>query len=194
MTVRVADPFGPIPVRTLYSTRPRNGDGSPRGDTVEDLRRALGEDEGKKPTLRLTAAIAYENGVSQTELAEWYDVERRTMYSWLEREPLAEAARDDRRSGRPRKLGDRQPRRLEEALREPPTEAGYDAPTSRPALVRQYLVERFGVEYSRPSCRRLMKEAGLRYRRPRRTATETTPADGDRGDRMDEREGRWTPQ
>ncbi|SEP16932.1 Helix-turn-helix domain-containing protein [Halogranum amylolyticum] len=75
--------------------------------SVEELQRALDEVEGKKPTQRLTAAIADKNGVRQTELAEWYGVQRRTIYSWLKRletEPLEQAVQDDYRSGRPRKL------------------------------------------------------------------------------------------
>lgn len=79
--------------------------------SIEDLHRALDEVEGKTPTQRLTAAIAYKNGVSQTELAEWYDVQRRTIYSWLtrlEEEPLAQAVCDAPRSGRPRKLSEAQ--------------------------------------------------------------------------------------
>ncbi|MFC6723546.1 helix-turn-helix domain-containing protein, partial [Halobium palmae] len=51
--------------------------------SVEELQRALNEVEGNKPTQRLTAAIAYKNGVTQTELSEWYGVQRRTIYSWL---------------------------------------------------------------------------------------------------------------
>jgi transposase len=134
--------------------------------SVEDLHQALDEVEGKQPTLRLTAAIAYKNGVSQTDLAEWYGVQRRTIYSWLKRleqEPFAEAARDDHRSGRPRKLSEEQRAQFEDTLQDPPTAVGYDAPVWTPALVQQYLADTFEVDYSRPSCRRLMKEVGLRY-------------------------------
>ena len=53
--------------------------------TVEDLQHALANVDGKKPTQRLLAAIAYKNGVPQTELADWYDVERKTIYNWLKR-------------------------------------------------------------------------------------------------------------
>ena len=37
--------------------------------SIEDLQQALDEVEGKQPTQRLLAAIAYKNGVTQTELA-----------------------------------------------------------------------------------------------------------------------------
>lgn len=162
------------------------------GVTTDQLQQALDEAAGKKPTQRLMVAIAYKNGVSQTELAEWYDVQRRTIYSWLTRlddGPLDEAISDDHRSGRPRKLSESQRTQLRETLHQPPADAGYDSPAWTPALVQHHLEETFGVEYSRPSCRRLMKEAGLRYRQPRSTDSRPEAASGDwyRGKK------RWLP-
>ncbi len=59
--------------------------------------------DGKKLTQRLLAAIPYKNGVTQTELAEWYDVQRRTIYSWLNRldtdESLEQAVTNTKLSG-----------------------------------------------------------------------------------------------
>jgi transposase len=159
--------------------------------TVADLQRALDEVDGKTPAMRLLAAIAYKNGVTQTELAEWYGVERRTIYSWLKRleeKPLAEAVRDDDRPGRPRRLSEREQNELEELLNGPPGEVGYDAPAWTPELVADLLAERFDVAYSLPSCRRLMKEAGLRYRRSRGAAADRDDGD-DRGISAE-----WTPR
>lgn len=151
------------------------------GVSVDDLRGALEAVEGKRPTQRLLAAIAYKNGVTQTELAAWHGVERRTIYNWLRRleeEPLERAARDDDRPGRPRKLGADERERLEAALREPPSRVGFDAVTWTPRLVRGFVEEAFGVDYSLPSCRRLLRETGLRYRPPARSAAETDPGSG----------------
>lgn len=53
--------------------------------SVEDLQQALDGVEGKQPTQRLLAAIAYKNGSTQTRLASWYDVPRKTIYNWLMR-------------------------------------------------------------------------------------------------------------
>lgn len=165
--------------------------------TVEQLRRALDDVNGSKPTLRLTAAIAYMNGVSQTELAEWFGVSRRTIYGWLtrlEEKPIAEAVHDDPRPGRPGKLSTAQRSRLETRLQEPPTRAGYDEPAWTPSLVREYLVERFDVAYSRSSCRRLMKEAGLVYLEPEgsaETMAETSRPDVGGGDPATS--GLWLP-
>ena len=130
----------------------------------------------------LPQRLRTKNGVTQTELSEWYGVQRRTIYSWLQRletRPLAQAVQDDHHSGRPRKLTDEQQKELEQTLQQPPAEAGIDAPASTPALLTDFLEETFDVDYSLPSCRRLMKEAGLSYQKPHRTAVEAEPADRD---------------
>ncbi len=148
--------------------------------SVEDLQNALDAVEGKKPTQRLLAAIAYKNGITQTELAEWYGVERRTIYSWLtrlENQPLEQAVYDEHRPGRPRKLSADEQAAFEAALHESPVDVGYEEKSWTPALVREFLLDTFEVEYSRPSCRRLMKEAGLEYR-PRTQAGGSKGSEG----------------
>jgi transposase len=166
--------------------------------SVEELQDALGNVEGKKPTERLLAAIAYKNGVSQEELAEWYDVHRKTIYNWLKRldadESLEHAVANTHRSGRNRKLSETQQQEFEETVHDPPEAVGIDAPAWTPALVQQFLERTYGVEYSYPSCRRLLKEAGLSYQKPRRSAAE---ADEDEQEEFHEEfkksGGRWTP-
>jgi len=136
------------------------------GVTVDDLHRALDDAHGKKSTLRLVAAIAYKHGVTQSALAEWLGVERKTIYNWLtrlERSGLESGLADAERPGRPRKLDDEDLDELRETLRGPPTDAGHDAPAWTTELVQAHVRSRFDVDYSRPSCRRLMHEAGLRY-------------------------------
>ena len=167
--------------------------------SVEELQAALDNVDGKKPAQRLLAAIAYKNGVTQTELAEWYGVQRRTIYSWLTRldtnESLEQAVTDAHRSGRNRKLSEKEQKQFEATVHESPEEVGLDAPAWTPALVQQYLDETYDVEYSIPSCRRLLREAGLSYQKPRRTA-----AGSDANEQETFREefkksgGRWTPQ
>jgi transposase len=161
--------------------------------SVQELQDALDGVDGTKPTQRLLAAIAYKNGVTQTELAEWYGVERRTSYSWLKRldtdEPLAAAVTDARRPGRDRKLSAAQQEEFERTVNESPTGVGYDEPAWTPRLARRYLRETYGVEYSIPSCRRLLKEAGLRYRSTPRSNPDTTSED-----EGNTRSGEWVPE
>jgi len=167
--------------------------------SVEELQDALDNVEGNKPTQRLLAAIAYKNGVTQSELAEWHDTGRRTIYSWLKRldtdEPLEQAVTDAHRSGRKRKLSEQQQDDFERTVHDPPEKAGIDAPAWTPALVQQYLEETYDVEYSIPSCRRLLKEAGLSYQKPRRRAAEADETDQEEfQDELKKSGGRWTPQ
>ncbi len=167
--------------------------------SVEELQDALDKVKGNKPTQRLLAAIAYKNGVTQTELAEWHDTGRRTIYSWLMRlntdEPLEQAVSDAHRSGRKRKLSETQQEEFEQTVHEPPEEVGIDAPAWTPALVQEFLEETYGVEYSYPSCRRLLKEAGLSYQKPRRTAAEAEGSDTEEfRDELKKSERRWTLQ
>lgn len=136
--------------------------------SLADLHQALERVEGSLPTQRLCAAIAYKHGTTQTELATWYDTGRRTIYNWLMRldtdESLEEAVTDDSRPGRRRKLTPAQQASFTEAVRTEPTAVGIDAKTWTPARVQAFLQDTYDVEYSLPSCRRLLREAGLAYR------------------------------
>lgn len=167
--------------------------------SLDELHEALNKVEGKRPTQRLLTAIAYKNGVTQTELAEWNDMGRRTIYSWLKRldtdEPLSDAVIDENRSGRNRKLSDIQLKEFRETVREPPTEAGYDEPAWTTELVRHHLKETYDVEYSIPSCRRLLEEAGLSYQKPRSESVKAEPEDRDEFDEtLKKSAGSWTVQ
>ncbi len=167
--------------------------------SVEELQDALDNVEGKKPTQRLLAAIAYKNGLTQTELAEWYGVQRRTIYSWLKRldtdESLELAVTDAHRSGRKRKISESEQKEFEEAVHESPVKVGFDAQAWTPALVQQYLNETYEVDYSIPSCRRLLKEAGLNYQKPRHTAAESNSGEQETfRDELKKSGGKWTSQ
>lgn len=166
---------------------------------LDELHEALEEVDGKRPTQRLLTAIAYKNGISQTELAEWNDTGRRTIYSWLNRldtdEPLSEAVTDAHRSGRNRKLSDTELEEFRETVQEPPPEAAYDEPAWTTSLVRHHLNETYDVEYSIPSCRRLLKEAGLSYQKPRPSNAKAEPEDREEFDEtIKKTAGSWTPQ
>jgi len=166
--------------------------------STEELQDALDNVDGKKPTKRLLAAIAYKNGVTQTELAEWYGVQRRTIYSWLNRldtdGSLEQAASDNKKTGRNRKLSETQQKQFKETVNASPEEVGIDAPAWTPALAQEYLEETFGIEYSIPSCRRLLKEAGLCYQTPARSTGEAD--DSERSavyDDLKQSGGIWIP-
>jgi Transposase and inactivated derivatives len=165
--------------------------------SVEELQVALENVDENKPTQRLLAAIAHKNGITQTELAEWHGTGRRTIYSWLKRldtdEPLEQAVTDAHRSGRKRKLSEKQQQEFEQTVHQSPQDVGIDAPAWSPAFAQEYLEETYGAEYSLPSCRRLLKEAGLSYQKPRRPVTESGENDqGKLHEEIAESGRRWT--
>lgn len=140
------------------------------GVTGDDLRQYLAEVEGKRATQRVMVGLNYKSGLTQRRLAEMYGVREKTIYNWLCRldrladEPVEEVVYDADRSGRPSKLTDTEHERLEEALLQPPTEVGYDAPAWTPALAQRYIAETFDVDYCPRQVRTLMTEAGLSYK------------------------------
>jgi transposase len=169
--------------------------------SVEQLHDALDVVDGKRPVQRILAAIAYKDGVTQATLADRHGVSQKTIYSWLQRftpasledTTIAQAATDADRPGRPRRLGEEERERLKRHLHDPPTEVGLDAPAWTPALLQAFLRDTFDVAYSRPSCRRLLKEAGLTYRPPGDADRRTERGDAERSyDDGRPRSGGWT--
>lgn len=135
------------------------------GISSADLRAALDEIDGSRPSRRLIAAIAYKHGVAQTELAEWFGVERKTVYNWLSRleerpDALEDAARDAPRSGRPSKLSDDQRAQLADLLGNTPESAGYEGSEWDSSLLRRHVRDEYGVEYTAASCLRLLEDLG----------------------------------
>lgn len=132
--------------------------------TQEELRDALAAVTRKTPAIRLFAAIAHKNGTTQSELAEWLDVERKTIYNWLKRidegESIVRSVTDRSRPGRPRKLTRSQLSQLEQDLARSPRALGYDEGDWRPTLLQKHIETAYAETYSLPSCRRLLAEFG----------------------------------
>lgn len=129
--------------------------------STADLQDALDAVGDKKPAMRLLAAIAHKDGVTQQRLAGWFGVERKTIYNWLTRidpHDIGGSVRDDPRPGRPRKLTAEQQVALAATLEDPPTAVGYDAETWTAPVLQEYVASAFDVDYSLPSCRRLLAE------------------------------------
>lgn len=138
--------------------------------SADDLREYLDVVDEKRPALRLVVGINYKEGVSQSELADWYGVSRTTVHNWLNRlerltdEPFENVIYDAERPGRPSKLSPREQDELVSILDEPPGEVGIDAPHWTPRLVQLLIEETFGVEYSRRHIRELLDQAGFAWK------------------------------
>jgi transposase len=147
---------------------------------IRDGRQIVKEVDDADAAKQLVVAITYKgiDDLTQTDAAALYGFSSSWASKWFTRlerlaeEPFEEVVYDEQREGRPPKLSDEEYDQFVEALQESPEEVGIDAPAWTPALAQNYLEETYGVEYSIPSCRRLLKEAGLSYQQPRRSATE----------------------
>lgn len=132
------------------------------GVDPDQLRAALDEATSAKAAMRLMVALAYQEGVRVETMSERYGIPRSTIYSWLtrfEERGVDSAMEDEKRPGRPRELDSAELAALRNALAEPPSQAGYEGARAwTPALVREFIAESYGVEYSLGHARRLLRE------------------------------------
>lgn len=143
--------------------------------SADQLREYLDEVEGKQSTLRIVVGINYKEGVTQTDLADWYGVSRTTIHNWLNRlerlesEDLEDVIHDDSRSGRPTKLTEEQWDELVTILDNSPEDVGFDAPAWSPNLVQQYIRDSYDIGYSLRHIRELLNRAGYVWKTARPT-------------------------
>ena len=143
--------------------------------SADDLRRVLAEVDDADAAKRVMAAIAYKeiDDLTQEGAASLYGFSSGWASKWfnrlerLETEPFEDVVYDEPRSGRPSELSDQEHKRFVDVLHEPPKEVGIDAPAWSVPLARNYLSEKFGVDYCDRHVRRLMTEAGLSWKTAR---------------------------
>lgn len=134
--------------------------------SADELRGYLDAVEGKRASLRLVVGINYKEGVSQTEIADWYGISRTTVHHWLNRlerlpdEPLEAVVTDADRPGRPSKLTESQWAQLASILDDPPANAGIDATSWTPQLVQRAIQDEFGVVYTTRHVRDILDRIG----------------------------------
>ena len=147
------------------------------GVDEEQLRQQLRTETDPKAVKRLTAALLYADGFSPYEIERLLGFPAQTVYDWLDTvaERDAFALGDRPRGGSSSRLTHDQWDQLTATLAASPTEAGIDAPAWRPPLVRKYIAETFGVEYSSAHMYRVMKKAGLSVQTARPIHYEADP-------------------
>lgn len=133
------------------------------GISTAELRHYLSVVEGRTPTLRLVVGINYKEGVTQTELADWYGISRTTVHNWLSRleqlehHPPEIVLTDAPRSGRPSALSTAERQQLRNVMADPPTEHGFEADAWTAPILQRFIEEEFGVEYSHGHVRWLIR-------------------------------------
>lgn len=144
----------------------------------DDLQEQLHDTDDPQAVLRLVVALNLQDDISPDTIADWYDISRQTAYNWknrFEERDLLDAMHDRSRSGRNPRLSTDDRDELDTLLQDPPTEAGLEAPAWTTPLVQSLIEDRYGVAYSLRQVRRILREAGLSYRKARPQHREADP-------------------
>ena len=126
---------------------------------------------------RLHGVLLVAQGMTCPEVAKLLGDAPRTVEYWVhgfEEKGLA-GLREGARSGRPRRLSEKQLRGVNVALRQMPREAGlrgnlWDGKTLAAWIERQY-----GIDLGVRQCQRLFRQLGFRLRKPRPAIAQADP-------------------
>ena len=133
----------------------------------------------EKENLRLRVVRRIEAGIHPEDLARDLDVNRRTVYRWLEKYHYGgeDALKAEPRPGREPKLNALQMRQLARMIRDRNSlQLNFTFALWNRAMVRELIRGEFGVRLSETSVGRLLRRLGFSPQRPLRRAYERDPA------------------
>ncbi len=136
---------------------------------------------------RIQYVLLFSRGYTPEQIADLYQVDARTVGTWLERyqQQGQEGLDDLPRSGRP-PLADLAARmEAERCLERSPNDFGWERTTWTRRLLRLHLRERLGCALSLSSIVRLIRLLGFVWRRPKLTLKESDPQAQVRQEAMD---------
>ena len=131
-------------------------------DQIQHLEDLAQRDSVRRVRMRAHSILLSSRGSSIDEIANIYQVHRDTVSSWIDNfEHLGvDGLRDKPRSGGPPKLNEQEKEVAKELLK---------THSNTPSMVLALLSEKTGKTISRSSLRRIAKEAGLRWKRVRKS-------------------------
>jgi transposase len=120
--------------------------------------------------VRIRAVEAVQNGMSVSQTATAFAVDRTTLHRWLARYRKDGDAGLQRRpvSGRPRKLQGIDSKRIKRIVLAPATEFGFETDLWTVGRLHAVLVDRLNVDVSEDTVWRRLREAGLTWQTPER--------------------------
>jgi transposase len=126
---------------------------------------------------RLHAILMVAQGISCRKVAHLLGDSPRSVAYWVKRfeaEGLSGLADADR-SGRPRRLDEKQIQYIEKALRSDPSQYGISGNLWDGKLLSHFIKQQFGVELGVRQCQRLFRRLGFRFRKPRPLIAKADP-------------------
>lgn len=128
--------------------------------------------------LRVRAVQAVQAGMSVTQVASAYQVDRTTLHRWLTRYHQSNGLEGLVRrtgSGRPRKLQEIAPEQWRAVVLQPASAFGFETDFWTAKRVHQVITQQFGVSVTPRTIVRRLQEAGLSYQKPTREYFEADP-------------------
>jgi transposase len=132
--------------------------------------------------VRIRAVKAYKDGMSLTQVAKAYHMDRSTIYRWVKRDKLSPGGRGLQRklnpgSGRPRKLEEVDTRMLRKIVLKPASAFDYETDFWTTTRLRQVFQREFRVKLSPQTIWRRLREAELTYQKPERRYFQSSEKD-----------------
>jgi transposase len=128
--------------------------------------------------LRVRAVQAVQEGMTVTQVAQAYQVDRTTLHRWLARyrqSGNAEALLRHPGSGRPRKLQEITLEQWRTVILQPASAFGFETDFWTAKRVHQVISQQFGLAVGTRTIVRRLHDAGLSYQKPTREYCEADP-------------------
>jgi transposase len=153
------------------------------------LQRVLAVVSDKRTFMRLKAVLLVAEGKKITAVATLFDRSVQIVYHWINSYLSGHRPSDlfdGFRSGRPRAAHAITPERTLEAVGHNPLHLGYQTTAWTVELLAVHLNSCYGSDITPRTLRRRMKEAGLRFKRPRYVYSEKDPNRAQKKGRLSE--------
>jgi transposase len=118
---------------------------------------------------RLHGVLLVAQGMTCPQVAELLGDAPRSVEYWVRRFEQSGFAglREGERSGRPRRLDEKQLQEINKALRRTPRELGLGVNLWDGKTLAAWIAKRYGIELGVRQCQRLFRQLGFRLRKPR---------------------------
>ena len=126
---------------------------------------------------RLHGVLLVAQGMTCPEVARLLGDAPRSVENWVrgfEERGLA-GLREGERSGRPRRLNEKQLREINIALRQMPRDVGLGGNLWDGKTLAAWIAEEYGIDLGVRQCQRLFRQLGFRLRKPRPSIAQADP-------------------
>ena len=127
---------------------------------------------------RLHGVLLVAQGMTCPQVAELLGDAPRSVEYWVRRfeQGAWDGLREGERSGRPRRLNEKQLREINAVLRRMPREVGLGGNLWDGKTLAAWIAQRYGIELGVRQCQRLFRQWGLRLRKPRPSVAQADAA------------------